>query len=183
MLTCFTQCLGITCNNASSNDTMIMSLSEIITSFAGDSKRTQCFNHIITLVAKRLISQFDISKMDVNAAIDEAKKGLSDLTAGMDIEEMLTWSVQDVNDDDNDDNDNDKDKGQELEISAEARAKLNASMCPVKLVLVKVSPLNALCMPYLTQWAWLASKNCICNDSLNNDCVTTRHLFHSFFDP
>jgi hypothetical protein len=168
MLTCFTQCLGITCDNASSNDTMIMSLSEIITSFAGDSKRTRCFNHVIALVAKRLISQFDVPKMDANAAIDEAEKGLMDLAAGMDIEEMLTRGEQDVNDDDNDD---DKDKGQELEISAEARAKLNASMRPVKLVLVKVSPLHALCMPYLTRWAWLASKNCICNDSLNNDCL------------
>jgi hypothetical protein len=127
---------------------MIKRLSEIIESFAGDSKRTQCFNHIIALVAKRLIRQFDVPKIDTDAAIDNAEKELMDLAAGIDIEEMLTRSGQDANGDDDDDDDDNK--GQESDISAEACAKLNASIRPVKLVLVKVSPLNSLCMPYLT---------------------------------
>ena len=78
--------------------------------------------------------------------IDEAEQELIDLAAGMDIDEMLTQSQQDANGDDND-NDN---ESQESGISAEARAKLNASTRPVKLVLVKVSPLHMLCVPNLT---------------------------------
>ncbi len=80
--------------------------------------------------------------MDTDAAIDEAEKQLIDLAAGTNIEEMITQSKHDPNDD-NDDNDID-DYGQELEISTKARAQLNASVRPVKLVLVKASPLHLL---------------------------------------
>jgi hypothetical protein len=121
-LTCFTQCLGITCDNASPKDTMMEHLSEIITSFAGDSKCMQCFNHIITLVMKRLIHQFDIADKDADAAMDEAEMVLRELTEGMDIEEMLTQCAWDADQDDDDD-----DEGQGLEMLTEAHVKLNAS--------------------------------------------------------
>ena len=84
--------------------------------------------------------------MEADATIDEAEQKLIDLAAGMDIYKMLTQSKQDTNEDDND-NDN---ESQESDISAKARAKLNASTHPVKLVLVKVSPLHMLCVPNLT---------------------------------
>ena len=86
--------------------------------------------------------------MKADAAIDEAEQELIDLAVGMDIDKMLTQSQQDANGDDDDDDDDDE--SQESGISAEAHAKLNASTRPVKLVLVKVSPLHMLCVPSLT---------------------------------
>jgi hypothetical protein len=102
---------------------MIESLSKLIASFASDSKCTRCFNHVIALVAKRLIHQFDVPKKDTDATMDEAEKELRDLAKGMDIEEKLTWSEQDA-----DGNDKDDDEDQGLEMLTEAHAKLNASM-------------------------------------------------------
>ncbi|KAG1901564.1 uncharacterized protein F5891DRAFT_903433, partial [Suillus fuscotomentosus] len=53
------QILCITCDNASSNDTMIEAHSDLIPSFPGDPNRARCFNHVIALIAKSSICQFD----------------------------------------------------------------------------------------------------------------------------
>jgi hypothetical protein len=59
ILTC-SQILCITCDNASSNDTMIEALSDLIPLFPGDPNCARCFNHVIALIAKSLIHQFDV---------------------------------------------------------------------------------------------------------------------------
>ena len=64
------QILGITCNNTSNNDSMIESLATIMSQFSGEANRAQCLAHIVNLVAKIILRQFDKSirkeKKDMN---------------------------------------------------------------------------------------------------------------------
>ncbi|KAG2148429.1 hypothetical protein BD769DRAFT_1345433 [Suillus cothurnatus] len=50
-----TKILSITCDNTSNNDTMVNKLSDVLEDFSGEMNRTQCFLHIVNLVAKTLI--------------------------------------------------------------------------------------------------------------------------------
>ena len=80
--------------------------------------------------------QFDVPKGGVDAALDEVE--LRNLPEGIDIEEMLTKSMQDAEEEDEDDEENED--GTENEMSAEDCTVLDASMRPVRLVFVKVYP-------------------------------------------
>ncbi len=51
--------LSITCDNASNNDTMVAHMAHLLPSFASEMSRTRCFLHIVNLVAKTLMHQFD----------------------------------------------------------------------------------------------------------------------------
>ena len=55
----------MTCDNASNNDVMIEELQECIPEFAGSASHTHCFLHIVNLIAKSLLRQFDAQKMTV----------------------------------------------------------------------------------------------------------------------
>jgi hypothetical protein len=81
--------LGVTCNNATNNDTMVEKLANLIEEFPGAPNRTRCFTHIVNLVAKTVIQQFDLQKKS-GSEVDhlEAEKELQDLAAGVDLEEL-----------------------------------------------------------------------------------------------
>ncbi|KAE9392908.1 hypothetical protein BT96DRAFT_753763, partial [Gymnopus androsaceus JB14] len=51
--------VSITCNNATSNDSMVAELVFDLPSFEGEQDQTRCFTHIINLVAKSLLKMFD----------------------------------------------------------------------------------------------------------------------------
>ncbi|KAG1738827.1 uncharacterized protein EDB91DRAFT_1036963, partial [Suillus paluster] len=53
------QILSITADNASSNDTMITELADMVGHFGSKTARTRCFLHIVNLIAKSLLKQFD----------------------------------------------------------------------------------------------------------------------------
>ncbi|TFK47878.1 hypothetical protein OE88DRAFT_1608415, partial [Heliocybe sulcata] len=53
------QILGISCDNASNNDTMIKELPNLLPDFPGDANRVRCFLHIVNLVAKSILKLFD----------------------------------------------------------------------------------------------------------------------------
>jgi hypothetical protein len=79
----FPQILGVTADNASNNDKMIEHLAVIIDTFPGAPNQTQCFAHILNLVAKTVFHQFEGPKKekvakelaavakDLGAVIDE----------------------------------------------------------------------------------------------------------------
>ncbi|KAI0359342.1 hypothetical protein OH77DRAFT_1368363, partial [Trametes cingulata] len=56
------QALGITCDNATNNDAMVNILGERLDGFEGSVGRVRCFAHIINLVVKSLLRQFDVPK-------------------------------------------------------------------------------------------------------------------------
>ncbi|PBK73763.1 hypothetical protein ARMSODRAFT_869179, partial [Armillaria solidipes] len=53
------QILSITCDNATNNDTMIEDLAGSIEEYPGECHHTQCFTHVVNLVAKSLLNQFE----------------------------------------------------------------------------------------------------------------------------
>jgi hypothetical protein len=118
---------------------MVDELSKLLRNFPGDANRTRCFLHIVNLVAKQLLKQFDIPRKHVDSALDKAEKQLLDLAAGIDIEELVTAAEQGagVASDGNDDIDGWVDEMDELD--AVERDTLEKSIQPVRLVLVKVS--------------------------------------------
>ncbi|KAF8061425.1 hypothetical protein FPV67DRAFT_1397745, partial [Lyophyllum atratum] len=66
--------LGVSCDNASPNIVMVNELEKLIDEFPGEANLIRCFNHIVSLVAKRAVRQFDVPKDKADAALDEAEK-------------------------------------------------------------------------------------------------------------
>ncbi|KAF8836546.1 hypothetical protein BDN67DRAFT_867168, partial [Paxillus ammoniavirescens] len=51
--------LSITTDNTSLNNTMMVELEGLVAHFGGKSARTHCFLHIVNLITKSLIKQFN----------------------------------------------------------------------------------------------------------------------------
>ncbi|KAJ8474625.1 hypothetical protein ONZ51_g7088 [Trametes cubensis] len=68
--------LGVTCDNALNNDTMVNALEVEVPSFRGQNARTRCFDHVVNLVAKALTRQFDHKKGDSRRSDDDLEVDL-----------------------------------------------------------------------------------------------------------
>lgn len=129
--------LSVTVDNASNNDTMVEELAELIEMFDGEASRTQCFLHIVNLVAKSLLKQSDVPKKKADAALDEVEKELLALAEDLEWEERITVAENGLGDEaSKDDVDGLVDEVEEL--TAQERKDLVESITPVRLVLVKV---------------------------------------------
>ncbi|TFY76017.1 hypothetical protein EWM64_g7992, partial [Hericium alpestre] len=64
--------LSVTCDNASANNAMICELKTLLPDFPGETNHTRCFVHIVNLVAKSLLKQFD-AKSKCGAPDSEAE--------------------------------------------------------------------------------------------------------------
>jgi len=83
-----TQILSITCDNASNNDTMITELANLLDDFPGPANQTRCFTHILNLVVKSVIHQFDLPKSTKgNRNLDNATEELLSLAGNIELEE------------------------------------------------------------------------------------------------
>ena len=93
--------LAITCDNATNNDVLTDQLKEKVPMFHGEASRVRCFAHVINLVAKSVITQFDLPRKRTQTAgrATELDEGGSDTNAVVDsslaggdeeIEKMLT---------------------------------------------------------------------------------------------
>jgi len=130
---------------------MIVGISNLIKSFPGDANRGWCFNHIIALVGKSAICQFDVLKGQANVAPDEAERELRDLAEGIDIEEETMQGQWEVPDNDDGEKDGDGWVDEVAALSIADHEELEANIRPIRLVLVKVSHLfNLLCLIGLT---------------------------------
>jgi hypothetical protein len=115
---------------------MIDALSELVVTFPGAANRTRCFTHILNLVVKVILRQFDVPKAKADEALDAASLALVDLAGDIDMEEA---DMDDGGDDE------DSDDGEEgwfdprYGMSQEEREALDVAVRPVRLVLVKVS--------------------------------------------
>ena len=123
---------------------MIDELDELVESFRGQATHVRCFDHIMNLVVKTLLKQFDMTrkgKTANDAALDEAEVALRELTDDLEPsaedsdDDVEAWDMDAVDlDDDNvegwvDEHDN---------MMEEEVAKLEVTTRPVKLVLTKV---------------------------------------------
>jgi hypothetical protein len=134
------QILSITCDNASNNDTMVEALKDQLEIFAGDSNRTRCFDHIVNLIAKSVIQQFDVPKTKGNESFDDVLRELMVPAEDLDKEELATregecWASEvDREDDDMDGWVNEREDMSEME-----QKELDDNIQPIRRVLVKVS--------------------------------------------
>jgi hypothetical protein len=65
---------------------MIDELADLVAAFAGDASRTRCFTHIINLIAKSVIKQFDVPKTKAGEVLDDGLKELIVLAGEIEIE-------------------------------------------------------------------------------------------------
>jgi hypothetical protein len=150
------QILSVTCDNASNNDTMVDELAVSLPNWTAVN-RTRCFAHIVNLIAKSLLKQFDVKskkkKGDKDTHNNESDHELDDievLVVGLDDEEETMAQELDVDDDNIEDEDDVKGWVDELEeLTEEERKDLLMSICPVSRTLVKVRSL-IVCLPCMT---------------------------------
>jgi hypothetical protein len=72
------QMLLVTCNNASCNDTMVSEINERVEEFL-EVNHIWCFMHIVILVAKSLLKQFDTKKAGSDGNADPTDAELTKL--------------------------------------------------------------------------------------------------------
>ena len=143
------QILGITCDNASNNDMMVEALATIMSHFSGEANHAQCLAHIVNILAKIILRQFNIPKKknknkkdlpEDRMAVDEDDDDQEEIN-----EEMLykeEWEMDDGDDEDDEDSERlqrDADIMEEVmegEIDGVVR-----KVKPVRQALFKVSPI------------------------------------------
>ncbi len=118
---------------------MVAELDKILTSFS-PVNRTRCFTHILNLVSKSLLHQFDLKRDDKSdKGVDDDEKSLLDLAGDIEGEEFDMAKENDTADGEMADDDNLE--GWVDEVAActpEEQQVLEESIRPVKRTLVKV---------------------------------------------
>ena len=116
---------------------MIDELSDLLPNYPGAANWCRCFLHIVNLIAKTLLKQFEVPRKDVDAALDAAEQELLELAAGADMEELVMVAEGGLGN--NDDADNMDGWVNEMNLlSDDESEELRQSIQPVRLVLVKV---------------------------------------------
>ena len=124
--------LAVTCDNVSNNDVMIRELTKLVPGFEGEVSHIRCFLHVINLVAKSLIHQFDMCGGQTDVQDDEQQE----LTNEANMEDLPS-------DDGGAATDNDDGFVDEVERMEEAKKELHKyTIRPVEVILVKVSTLS-----------------------------------------
>jgi hypothetical protein len=121
---------------------MVDTLGRVLDNYPGDPNQAHCVNHVIVLVVKCLVHQFDVSKGDADTALDKVEKEWRELAEGIDVEEILAKCRQEPMNGEDDNDDNGDGNEMEVELSVEDHAELEASTQPIRLVLVKVRTLG-----------------------------------------
>ena len=135
----FIQILGVTADNASNNDKMIERLAELIDGFPGTANQTRCFTHILNLVAKSVLRQFEAPKMKEIDSINDAMKELAAVADELEDDGDDVAVEEEGGDDGDGDDDDDDGLPEEREgMTEEQLAELEASVQPIRLVLTKV---------------------------------------------
>lgn len=139
-LTYFHQMLSVTADNASSNDTVTTELTKLVDHLDGEAAHTRCFLHIINLMAKSSIREFDVPKQKSAKSLDSTEQDLQDITGDIDIEDKATIAANGDGDPSTDDADDMEGWIDEVnELDDFDRNALQENIWPIKLVLVKVS--------------------------------------------
>ena len=124
---------------------MIYELADLIDDFPGPQNQTWCFLHILDLVVKSIIWQFDLAKSqktsgdegDGNDNDNKATKELLKLAGEIDLEEEITVCTRDEVDGEEDD----EDKGwidEHIFLTKDELKELGVSVWPIRQLLTKV---------------------------------------------
>lgn len=123
---------------------MIEELASLLDDFPGPANHTRCFLHILNLVVKSIIRQFDLPKSKKTSdgadeddhTLDAATRELLKLAGDIDLEERITVS------DGDDEVADEEEEGwvdEHEDMTEEDLKELSASVQPVRLLLTKVT--------------------------------------------
>lgn len=135
------------CDNATNNDIMVERLNELVSTFKGQNSRVRCFAHVLNLVARSIITQFDVKTKAKNRSQDNddleyeslEEIALQNLAGDIDIEEEESQERLEEGGDSDLNNDeegwvDEREKMSELELE-----NLKRDVLPARRMLVKVS--------------------------------------------
>jgi len=114
---------------------MIEDLVNLLPDFPGDANCTRCFAHVVNLIAKNLLRQFNLPKKKGDEVLNQTEQDLLDLAGDIDLEEAETRRAAEG---DLDNNNMDGWVDELVLLTEEEAAELSESVLPVRLVLVKV---------------------------------------------
>ena len=119
---------------------MVEELADLLEAFPGAANRMRCFMHVLNLVAKSIIKQFNVPKAQGDEVLDDMAKELATPAIDLDMEERLSWEGPLFEGDDEEGEDDNVNRWTDVrnELSVEERKALDKSLQPVRLVLVKV---------------------------------------------
>lgn len=117
---------------------MISELAELVEEFPGAPNQIRCFLHVLNLVVKSIIRQFDLPKVQADAILNEAKAELRNLAGNLELEEMVSQQESGTDEELEDDSvEGWVDEREEMTVmDVEA---LDESVGPLRLMLTKVS--------------------------------------------
>ena len=116
---------------------MITEIANLLDNFPGPANQTRCFAHILNLVVKSIIKQFDLPKKSKgNASLDEAARELEALARNIELEED-EWARREGNAEEEDDNIEGWIDERTLMTDDELN-ELDTSVKPIRLLLTKV---------------------------------------------
>jgi hypothetical protein len=117
---------------------MIAELANLLDDFPGPANQTRCFTHILNLVVKSVIRQFDLPKSKGDKILDDAAKELLSLAGNIEFEED-ELARRDEKEGDVDEDDNVEGWIDERTLMTDAELEeLDESVEPVRLLLTKV---------------------------------------------
>ncbi|OJT07830.1 hypothetical protein TRAPUB_1276 [Trametes pubescens] len=134
--------MGITCDNASNNDTMVEELKDLLPGFPGNDYRVRCFAHVLNLVVKSLIKHFDVRETSDPATAEGDARELLELAREMESEELTTQAERAAGEDEDDELDDADDEVDGMaELTDEQRVEFEHDVLPVKLTMAKLRKL------------------------------------------
>jgi hypothetical protein len=122
---------------------MIEELANLLDDFPGPANQTRCFLHILNLVVKSIIRQFDLPKSkkasgdddEDNPTLDAAMAELLKLAGDIELEEQITAGA---GDDEAADDDEEGWVDEHEDMTEDELKELAASVQPIQLLLTKV---------------------------------------------
>ena len=124
---------------------MINHLATLVDTFPGAANKTRCFTHILNLIAKSVICQFEAPKVKGGNVLNDAARELAAIFDELEDSEDEDEATNNNNasddsgeSDEQEDDDDDSLVDERGGMSAEELASLEESMKPIRLVLTKV---------------------------------------------
>jgi hypothetical protein len=120
---------------------MIDELAELLPNFPGHPNQTRCFTHVLNLVVKSILSQFDLPKAQGDRALDDGAEEILRLSRDLEAEILAVAATATADGDDDDDEDDDNVDGwvdEREEMTEEQLDELEACVQPIRLLLIKV---------------------------------------------
>ncbi len=145
--------MSIMCNNATSNDKMIDELAGQLLEFSGVANHAWCFTHILNLVVKSIMHQFDVAykQKDKHDMMDKQAYKLKKLARDIEMEELATQADSDNEDEGPPHNNEEGWIDEWLNMTEDEIDNLEKSIQPIHFLLTKVSDLYMNCTVFAKQ--------------------------------